>query len=293
MRGLLVLLAIVLVAPTAYADGGAETLDLDAEEVDAAPTPDFTIPIKVNGQQVECGYWKGQDPADVAIEFGSLHQLDGKKISRLRKAIAAEAETRGLLAEAPAPASEPASAPSQLVPADAAAPAESPKRPGAHALSITRFQDKWAKMQVATIQFAHSPFCQKFCTRENAGVMGIAVSIAIFNACWAMLVSPCLPAPATSTPALTLADAVCSDTSGARMPLRRSSSGWKRKRRCAERSRKRCSLTVSQRLRQRLWPGLSPTRSRISERRRLRHRRTLATCRRSNGAGRNGAIAGR
>jgi hypothetical protein len=188
MRGLL--LAIMLLAPTAYADGGdAEPLDLDADDVDDAPTPDFTIPVKVNGQQVECGYWKGQDPADVAIEFGSLHQLDGKKISRLRKAIADEAEARGLLAAQPAPASEPTSAPSQLVPTDAAAPAEDNMRPGAYALSITRFQDKWAKMQVATIQFAHSPFCQKFCTRENAGVMGIAVSIAIFNACWAMLVS--------------------------------------------------------------------------------------------------------
>ena len=193
-----VLLAIVLLAPAAYADGGAETLDLDADEVEAAPTPDFTIPIKVNGQQVECGFWKGQDPADVAIEFGSLHQLDGKKIARLRKALTDEAETRGLLAEEPAPG--PAPAPSQLVPTDNAAPTEH-ERLSANALSITRFQDKWAKMQVATIQFTHSPFCQKFCTRENAGVMGIAVSIAIFNACWAMLVSP---APASTASALLL-----------------------------------------------------------------------------------------
>lgn len=142
----------------------------------------------MNGQQVECGYWKGQDPADVAIEFGSLHQLDGKKIARLRKAITEEAETRGLLAEE----SSPGPPPSQLVPTDITEPAEN-QRLSVNALSITRLQDKWAKMQVATIQFAHSPFCQKFCTQENAGVLGIAVAVAIFNGAWAMLVSSTPP----------------------------------------------------------------------------------------------------
>jgi hypothetical protein len=250
---LLLVVALCHLAPPAAADpgGGAAPLDLDAEEVIAAPTPDFTIPIKVNGQEVECGYWKGQDPADVAIEFGSLHQLDGKKISRLRKAIAAEAETRGLLDTEPAPA------PTQVVPAETSAPDRS--RPGAHALSITRFQDKWAKMQVATIQFAHSPFCQKFCTKENGGVMGVAVAIAIINAVWAMMVS-CPPRCRTLHRArveprpiiMCMLWLLRSATSVGRTPSRRSSRAWRRKSSCAGWSRRKCFQRTSRKRRRRL-----------------------------------------
>lgn len=218
----------------AYANSAARVneLDLDADEVVEAPTPDFTIPIKVNGQEVECGFWKGQDPADVAIEFGSLHQLDGKKIGRLRKALAAEAESRGLVLAEPAP--------TQVVPTEMPVH-DGGRRPGsnAHALSITKFTDKWAKMQVATIQFAHSPFCQKFCTRENGGVLGIAVAIAMINAIWATVVSSTFASripPALSHRRENLGADCCvalvrthSGTSGARMPSRRSLRGLRRR----------------------------------------------------------------
>ena len=84
---------------------GAEAttpLDLDALQDDAPPAA-FEIPVKVNGQEVDCGFWPGQDPASVAIEFGSLHQLEGKQISRLRQALADEAAARELLDDSRAP----------------------------------------------------------------------------------------------------------------------------------------------------------------------------------------------
>ena len=120
---------------------GAEAttpLDLDALQDDAPPAA-FEIPVKVNGQEVDCGFWPGQDPASVAIEFGSLHQLEGKQISRLRQALADEAAARGLLDDSRAPVAR----------TRVDAPA------GTQGLAVTRLTDRWAAMQVATVRFAH------------------------------------------------------------------------------------------------------------------------------------------
>ena len=120
---------------------GAEAttpLDLDALHDDAPPAA-FEIPVKVNGQEVDCGFWPGQDPASVAIEFGSLHQLEGKQISRLRQALADEAAARGLLDDSRAPVAR------TRVDAPAAT----------QGLAVTRLTDRWAAMQVATVRFAH------------------------------------------------------------------------------------------------------------------------------------------
>ena len=120
---------------------GAEAtspLDLDALHDDAPPAA-FEIPVKVNGQEVDCGFWPGQDPASVAIEFGSLHQLEGKQISRLRQALADEAAARGLLDDSRTPVAR----------TRVDAPA------GTQGLAVTRLTDRWAAMQVATVRFAH------------------------------------------------------------------------------------------------------------------------------------------
>ena len=121
---------------------GAEAttpLDLDALQDDAPPAA-FEIPVKVNGQEVDCGFWPGQDPASVAIEFGSLHQLEGKQISRLRQALADEAAARGLLDDSRAPVAR--------TRVDAPAGTQ-------QGLAVTRLTDRWAAMQVATVRFAH------------------------------------------------------------------------------------------------------------------------------------------
>lgn len=44
----------------------------------------------------------------------------------------------------------------------------------------------------AFLQFAHSPFCQKFCTKENAGILGLAMSICGANLIWALVVRNCV-----------------------------------------------------------------------------------------------------
>lgn len=181
---------MVLCLP-ALSDG--KTLDLDADEepaqVNAAPAADFTIPVKVNGKEVECGFWKGQDPADVAIEFGTLHSLDGKKIARLRQALQEEAQEQGLIVaddQKPTP---------YVRPKDKYNTAMAAKEGGgerrtvrtSEGLSIATLNDRFAQMQVATIKFAHSPFCQKFCTKENAGILGLAMSICGANLIWALV----------------------------------------------------------------------------------------------------------
>ena len=122
----------------AGAEATTTPLDLDALQDDAPPAA-FEIPVKVNGQEVDCGFWPGQDPASVAIEFGSLHQLEGKQISRLRQALADEAAARGLLDDSRAPVAR----------TRVDAPA------GTQGLAVTRLTDRWAAMQVATVRFAH------------------------------------------------------------------------------------------------------------------------------------------
>eukprot|EP01052_Picozoa_sp_SAG31_P085126 SAG31_NODE_45557_length_258_cov_0.899371_1_plen_85_part_11 len=68
VAGLLVAMAVVQVT----GDTDASVLNLDEHvEQDAAEQPLFTLPITVKGAQVECAYFDGQDPVDVAIEFGS------------------------------------------------------------------------------------------------------------------------------------------------------------------------------------------------------------------------------
>lgn len=116
----------------------------------------------------------------MAIEFGTLHSLDGKKIGRLRKAITDEAVKQGLMRDPDANQVQPAVA--KEVPKQDTVVIKS-----AMPLAISQLNERWANVQVATIKFAHSPFCQKFCTKENGGVVGIALLIAFLNAAWALM----------------------------------------------------------------------------------------------------------
>ena len=44
--------------------------------------------------QIECGFWEGQDPVDVAIEFGTLHSLSASQIRKLRQVLTQEVNDR-------------------------------------------------------------------------------------------------------------------------------------------------------------------------------------------------------
>lgn len=176
------MLGFALLALFAQPAQTSKALDLDADEetTEPATAPEFTIPVKIHGKEVECGFWKGQDPADVAIEFGSRHELDGKKIGRLRKAIEAEAVEKGLIAATPVSVNP------YTPEKEKYNEATGKSIRTAEGLSVATFNDRFAQMQVATIKFAHSPFCQKFCTKENGSVLGIAMLIALGNVCWAL-----------------------------------------------------------------------------------------------------------
>ena len=65
----LLLLSLIGCSQSGGSTAAVLNLDDDAEQ-DASEEPIFTLPITVKGAQVECGYFEGQDPVDVAIEFG-------------------------------------------------------------------------------------------------------------------------------------------------------------------------------------------------------------------------------
>ena len=56
-------------------------LGLEPELASAAFTIEF------DGLREHCGFWKGRDPAEVAMEFGRRHSLDSRKIEKLRQAL--------------------------------------------------------------------------------------------------------------------------------------------------------------------------------------------------------------
>jgi hypothetical protein len=163
----------------------------------------------------------------VAIEFGTLHSLDGKKIARLRQALQEEAQEQGLVVaddQKPTPYVRPKDKYNTVMAAKEGGGERRTVRTS-EGLSIATLNDRFAQMQVATIkvhgattlptsahrrpllcigsalnrvdvpaflQFAHSPFCQKFCTKENAGILGLAMSICGANLIWALVVRNCV-----------------------------------------------------------------------------------------------------
>lgn len=172
----------VFAASCAAAQISVLDLDID-EEQDKATEPLFTLPITVKGEQIECGFWEGQDPVDVAIEFGTLHSLSASQIRKLRQVLTQEVNDR--LGEG----ASPGRAQTHVAPHDSATPKHTP--PPVHSnvlgLRIAELHDSWASAQMATVNFAHSSFCQKHCTTENAGVLGVLATMISINAIWACI----------------------------------------------------------------------------------------------------------